>query len=418
MLSGIPTGSFFYIEQPDRSSGIRVENNSGNATPAAGSTVSLSGTVLTDGITHERYILADTLSASGTGNDVGPLGSNTRAIHEDTKLEGMYVKTAGTVRSIDSSGGGLIFTIADGYTTGGAEVPTTVLVYGDEVDSSDMAIGDFVKLTGVVSQESPTTIVVILRSFSVQVMVPNNPPHSWRTGFEPGESYTTGTLVGQNGWTYGWDYTWQALQTAPIGLATATVVNSSGGDPVIGTQALKLSAPNTYTVNLLNMGDEVTVRHLTTTADLKYVVLKFKLWRDPGTQNLPYAGPDPAPGTYPTIRSNTMSWWTQDPYYNAGWQWDISYNTQPWSDGGNSVPTITGRYVEVLEYLDFVTGKVSAWYDGTQVDEQRTMNPAPIPPVFTDIEFNYIATQPFLDGAYGRPAYIDDLYVGWATTAD
>lgn len=78
--SAIMSASFadyFYIEEDDRSIGIRVKKV--GYTAQVGKRVTVEGNVRTDSVTGERYILADSIMLSGTGT-VRPLGMRVRDI--------------------------------------------------------------------------------------------------------------------------------------------------------------------------------------------------------------------------------------------------------------------------------------------------------------------------------------------------
>jgi len=87
-----------YIEEPDRTSGIRVEGLSDSCDYQDLTVDSLSGTMQTTP-QGERYISLDTLSTAGSGY-VGPLGANNAALSSDL-LTGLKVRVWGVVKSID-----------------------------------------------------------------------------------------------------------------------------------------------------------------------------------------------------------------------------------------------------------------------------------------------------------------------------
>jgi len=68
-------GDTFYVEEPDRSAGIRVHKAYHLVTP--GTVVDVGGTIQTDPTSGERYIEATTVSTTGTGT-VAPVGLNNR----------------------------------------------------------------------------------------------------------------------------------------------------------------------------------------------------------------------------------------------------------------------------------------------------------------------------------------------------
>jgi hypothetical protein len=70
----------------------------------------------------------------------------------------LLVRLAGTVREVGSN----YFTIADGYTTGGVEVATKVIV-GTAWPTPTPAPGNFIIVTGVVTKDSATSNAILLR---------------------------------------------------------------------------------------------------------------------------------------------------------------------------------------------------------------------------------------------------------------
>jgi hypothetical protein len=143
-VDGVPAG-VFYMEEPERFAGIRVAS----ATPVAVSNrVTVSGTLgTTPG--GERYINATSVVVE-PGDPLPPLGTNTRALAEAV-MEGLFIKTAGTVRSVGLTS----FTIADGYFEGGVEVQTTVMTSF----LPGVNVNDFVTVLGVASTEGSRIIL-------------------------------------------------------------------------------------------------------------------------------------------------------------------------------------------------------------------------------------------------------------------
>jgi hypothetical protein len=155
---GIPAG-VFYIEKLDRSSGIRVDNNGLSGNRGVGSAVSITGSMQTTP-SGERYVLATRVARSGS-TGVKTLGTTNRAIQADRKVEGQLVRLSGTVRAVSDDPA--YFTIGDGYSADGAEKPTKVIVLAGSIPSATYTVGSFVSVNGVVSKESATERVVLLR---------------------------------------------------------------------------------------------------------------------------------------------------------------------------------------------------------------------------------------------------------------
>jgi len=70
---------FFYIEEPDRSSGIRVVATTTLGSVVRGATIEVTGTMATTAA-GERYIGQATVSASGTPAVLGPLGMTNKSM--------------------------------------------------------------------------------------------------------------------------------------------------------------------------------------------------------------------------------------------------------------------------------------------------------------------------------------------------
>ena len=126
------SGTFGYIEEPDRTAGIRVE---GSITAAQNSVVSLLGS-LRKPVGSECYILLDTITPAGSV-DVRPLGAN-NATAVLAMLTGVRVKTWGMVHpgSITANS----FTLDDGSTGTGIAVITDA--------PPGVSEGEFVVVTG------------------------------------------------------------------------------------------------------------------------------------------------------------------------------------------------------------------------------------------------------------------------------
>ena len=71
--------SFFYIEDPDRTCGIRVVSASTIGTVSKGSIVEVNGTMATTG-TGERYIDSAAVTVTGTTSPLGPLAVTNKSI--------------------------------------------------------------------------------------------------------------------------------------------------------------------------------------------------------------------------------------------------------------------------------------------------------------------------------------------------
>ncbi len=139
---------FFYVEESDRSSGIRV-----NGAATSGSLVDVIGTLKT--VNGERVIDGAQVTPVGSGSIPGPLGMNGRTVL-DLSGVGLYMTTWGTVDFVATDDS--YFTITDGS---GASVK----VYKPSAFAA--AIDDYVAVTGALGAEmTGETIVPVLHGVS------------------------------------------------------------------------------------------------------------------------------------------------------------------------------------------------------------------------------------------------------------
>jgi len=138
------TGSF-YIEEVDRSSGIKV---SGNA--SVGSLVTIAGRIKT--VDGERTLVPSSYTENGSATVPAPLGLNNRSTLEDGKAIGLYVKAWGRVVNAAEDS----FTMTDGSNG-------MLKVYGTA------SVDDYVAVTGALGAEmSGSNTVPVLRAVSVE----------------------------------------------------------------------------------------------------------------------------------------------------------------------------------------------------------------------------------------------------------
>jgi hypothetical protein len=311
-MGGVPA-DVFYIEEADRSSGIRV---------ASATVVNVGDNVAVDGImattaAGERYIDATAGSVTaGMGTAVQAVGVNTRTVQIDTKTVGLLVRVSGTVREVGAD----YYTIADGYMEAGGEVTTKVVA-----PSPTVSVDDFVIVNGVVSKDTTTANSILLRPAPV---LPT-PTNTWSVSFETGEGYALGPVSGQpsgdpNAWTNSGD---------------AAVVASP--DPVFGARALRFA----------NAG-EVDMHTPFAATALQFVILKAHVFVETGANNqLEWWGPGSVGYAYDNITTPTY--------------------TQPIWNVGGMLPTVTGQWGEIVSYYDFSTRLVSTWYNGKPCDVMR-----------------------------------------------
>jgi hypothetical protein len=141
---------FFYIEEGDRTSGIKV-----TGTAAAGDLVTVIGWLRT--VNGERTLVSTSVSAAAGGTIPKPLGMNNKAVEGQSGLSGvgLYVTTWGRADTV----GGNPFTLTDGS---GASLK----VYAPSGYSATPS--DYVKVIGALGAElSGADVVPVLRAVSV-----------------------------------------------------------------------------------------------------------------------------------------------------------------------------------------------------------------------------------------------------------
>ena len=127
------SGSYGYIEETNRTSGIRIQ---GSLTAAnEGSLVCLIGT-LQKPFTSESYVQVDTITPYGT-YDLKPLGMNNYSL-KFPLMDGLYVTVWGEVKSVSQTDGSFI--LSDGSSDAGIRVVPVV--------SSGVTGGQFVRVNG------------------------------------------------------------------------------------------------------------------------------------------------------------------------------------------------------------------------------------------------------------------------------
>jgi len=148
--------SFFYVEDLDRLSGIRV-NQCGGDSPTEGSTPIILGTIQT--IDGERAIDSARWTANGSATIPGALGLNNRAAIEFLP-SGLFIRLWGTTNV--PVGATDTFTISDGSGT-----PIMVKVYGVSLPGN----GVFVVVTGALGMDGSSPVLRVNSSSDV-VTVP------------------------------------------------------------------------------------------------------------------------------------------------------------------------------------------------------------------------------------------------------
>jgi len=142
--------SYFYIEELDRSAGIRVQGNG-----TVGNWAEIRGTIRT--VDGERTIVPDLLLQSASGLTIRPLGMINLA-SAATLSSGLYVRMWGRVSSADTG----FFTMTDG-SNAGLKV----------ISSATVAADDYVVVTGALGSElSGDGVVPVLRAVTVTKVGP------------------------------------------------------------------------------------------------------------------------------------------------------------------------------------------------------------------------------------------------------
>jgi hypothetical protein len=139
-------GGYFYMEEPDRSSGIRVVGDAN-----VGDRVDVLGTMGT--VSGERVINATNVIQRSAGAEVKPLGANNRSCEVGLSSVGLRLTVWGRVTSVDTAGG--FFVITDGSSS-------SLKVYGSATAN------DYVSVTGALGAEKPgSTVIPVMRSVTV-----------------------------------------------------------------------------------------------------------------------------------------------------------------------------------------------------------------------------------------------------------
>lgn len=157
---GVRTTSYFYVEEPDRCAGIRVDNPIGFTDALrVGDAVNLTG-ILATTAAGERCLHLTVNPTSVSQATVGVMGVNTRAIQTDDMLVGLLVRVVGVIRSL--AGDRTSFMMADGYSAFGDEELTKVVAVGSPL-ANGFAVGDFVSVNGIVSKDAaPSSVAKVL----------------------------------------------------------------------------------------------------------------------------------------------------------------------------------------------------------------------------------------------------------------
>ncbi|MFQ3549073.1 MAG: carboxypeptidase regulatory-like domain-containing protein, partial [Armatimonadota bacterium] len=165
IVSRVFPGGIFYIQEPDRTSGIRV--STAGVMPVVGDIVDVSGNLLTYNISSipiKRFILASSVIKTGQTTAPGPFGMLSKSVggsqippnlpgilnSQGPNNMGLLAKISGTITYI--SGNRVI--VDDGYGISNENNSKGVTVISP--DTPDFYVGEFVNSTGIISGWVPS----------------------------------------------------------------------------------------------------------------------------------------------------------------------------------------------------------------------------------------------------------------------
>ena len=401
---------YFYIEERDRTAGIKVKADPNMLTNAGdGLTVVVSGTMATDPVTNERYINVAAPPIFGGEYWVKPLLVNTKSVQEDPKLVGMLVSVGGTIDSIASDGKS--FTIKDGYAKDGSEFKTTVRVEGAS-KISQFAPGNFIRLEGVVSKKTADESQIIYRDIKT---------NNWFCGFELDEGYMAlrGLLQAGQRW---YDAGWSPL-LGGSGRTMDDDVSISNERAAGGSQSLKFYHPDVkdnpvWWLDILGVWHPLPVAY----QKMDWCTLEFKLYVAPEQ-------PDPLDPnrTLPGCAFNQFYFAANDPNFgivsdwarnniNTGpdpnWHASVQHPNAPDYADDPGVPLISGAWNTIKVHEDYVNHKRTITVNG--VSEIFDLDPAiDRHPDYFMIWYGTGYPYVFTAGI-SQPFYVDNLSYSWA----
>jgi len=166
--SGSVSAGIGYIEEPDRSSGIRVDTSAALPT-YLGDAVSVSGTVQTTA-QGERYIQADSVANVEGRRPLEAVFMTSRAA-ATAAAQGMFVKMAGEVIAVGAND----FTICDNSVGTGADKVCIAPIKVACGILTKPSVGDFVRVRGAVSTDG-TSPVLLMRGKQYELLVESKDP--------------------------------------------------------------------------------------------------------------------------------------------------------------------------------------------------------------------------------------------------
>jgi len=165
---GLPAG-INYIEEPDRSAGIRVDASAVAGSTYLGDTVGVFGTVRSTP-QGEKYIEALQLANAEGRRPLEAVFMTSRAA-ATAAAQGMFVKMAGEVTDV----GGDYFTICDNSVGTGAEKTCIAPIKVACGTLTKPSVGDFVRVRGVVSTDGASP-VLLMRGNQYELLVESKDP--------------------------------------------------------------------------------------------------------------------------------------------------------------------------------------------------------------------------------------------------
>lgn len=148
----------YYIEEINRTAGIRIVPQPGVGAVSIGDRANFSGVMSTDTATGERFISVVLVENQAAAEPIRPLGAVNKAIAgAGTSPAGLLMTVWGKVTHKDSSGAFMY--VDDGSKAGGGSEPVGIKVLLDGTElSASAVVDDYVSVTGIVQPQSPSVL--------------------------------------------------------------------------------------------------------------------------------------------------------------------------------------------------------------------------------------------------------------------
>lgn len=143
----------YYIEELNRTAGIKVIPDVGIDTVNIGDRANFDGIMCTDNATGERYIQLLSVTNKAAGDPVGPLGIGAKSIVESAiSPEGVLITTWGKVTYVEEHGAYMYIDDGSGMNDGSGYTGIKVMLNAttDLGLPTAVAVGDYVSVTGIV----------------------------------------------------------------------------------------------------------------------------------------------------------------------------------------------------------------------------------------------------------------------------